>query len=167
MHQTTNAEVNESLAQRLLSRSMLVLPLAVLGFALCIAGYLIVSKELRYQREGVVVQATVVSKTTRYVQTEEQGAVKSYEIDYQFLSPQGQMIHGLGNVGGLIGLNLKEGDALEVQYLPDDPASSNRVFGSGNWTLGIVLLSIGGVFLLVGLVAGGSGRGRRGVIGGS
>ncbi len=154
MHQTTNAEGNESFTQRLLSRSMLVLPLAVFGFALSIAGYLIVSKELRYQREGVVVQATVVSKTTRYVQTEERGAVKSYEIYYEFLSPQEGNIQGFGNVGGLTGLNLKEGDTVEVQYLPDDPASSNRVVGSSNWTLGIVLLSIGGVLLLVGLGAG-------------
>ena len=137
----------------------MVLPLAILGCSLSLGGWLIVSKELRYQRDGVVVQAKVVSIATRYAQTEEQGAVKSYDIYYEFSPPQGQNVQGLGQVGGRVGTNLKEGDAVEVQYLPDDPASSNRILGSNNWTLGVVLLSIGGILLLGSLAAGALGEG--------
>jgi hypothetical protein len=117
----------------------------LVGGVFLVVGGVFLLKEHRYRNEGVVIQAEVVDKFRR----SGGNSGTRYAVQYQFTTPQGQILDGDGNVRFSVWDSLKEGDRVAVEFLRSDP-ESNRLQGDTNWLPALVFSSIGVVFAPIG-----------------
>lgn len=100
-------------------------------------------RELRYGRDGIIVDGAVVSKQKRATSREKD------MVRYRFETPWGEEIESQSTVGSTAWESLRERGPIRVQYLLSNPGT-NRPAGEGGWGEPILLVLFGGVFAVIG-----------------
>lgn len=106
------------------------------------------SRESRYQKQGVSVNAVVVSKSLRRASREGNTSTR-YEIAYRFRTDDGRTIDGVDAVSVEEWERLEPGRPFAITYLPDTPEAS-RAEGAGGMGSPLVMAIVGTGFALVG-----------------
>lgn len=99
--------------------------------------------ELRYGRDGAVVEGTVLSKHARAASREKD------TVRYRFTTLEGEEVESRSKVGFAAWESLRERGPIRVHYLRSNPWT-NRPAGEGGWGEPIVLVLFGGVFGAIG-----------------
>lgn len=95
----------------------------------------------RYDKQGVVVEATVVRT---YTTTGSKGS-RYYYVEYQFTAQDGHVRQSHDKVDRNTWQDLARGSKIRIQYLPSNP-DSNRIPQSSNLWGAIGFSAFGGVF---------------------
>jgi hypothetical protein len=103
--------------------------------------------ELRYRSAGIHVRGIVTSKSIE--RASGRNSSTSYQVVYRFVTGQGATVEGSDRVDVDQWEELKNGDPLEVVYLPDSPRS-NRSMTTTEMPLALGFAGIGTFVFLVG-----------------
>jgi hypothetical protein len=119
----------------------------LVGGIFAVMGGTKLAAELRYQRDGVRAQGTILSKSL-----ERAAAGKSstrYLVTYRFVTLQGAALEASDEVDVDLWEGLNKGEPFEIVYLPRSPGT-NRGVGSTEMPLALGFTGIGAFVVLVG-----------------
>ena len=141
-------------------------PLSVLLFGLIFLGVGVglLWNEDRYARDGVEVEANVTLKRVAQRSNSSSSGSRTsttYEVSYAFQGPDGDTVHGEGQISFATWEALSPGSPLPVVYLRSDPSASRPVEEAGSafpW----IFAGVGGVLTLAGVGLTAHGLRRRG-----
>lgn len=136
---------------RLARRSVILwvgVPFFAIGSIFLYFGIQDLFQEHRYQREGIVAQATVLSKSLVRAKRGENSRTK-YLLIYRFTTTAREVIENTNEVPVEEWEHLDEGSSYQVTYLPNSPNAS-RGADQADWDLAIVFTLLGAIFALVG-----------------
>lgn len=122
----------------------------ILGGIFTAAGITMLLPELQYQKSGVRVRATVVSKSIEKASGRQSST--RYVVAYRFAAQNGNVLEGNDEVSPDLWEELKKDDPFEVVYLPASP-QSNRGAATTQTPLALGFTGIGAFVLLVGGIA--------------
>lgn len=141
------------------SRFLLVFGIcwALLSAVFLLIGIHTLRLERKFEAEGVTVPGIVTSKrvsekreTDR--ETKRQKTITTYYVQYKFATAQGREMEDENSVSGSTWQSLSEQDAIQVQYLPSQPAES-RIAGESQTALSYGFTGLGAAGVLAGLAA--------------
>ncbi len=121
----------------------------VLGGIFAIAGIVRLVPELRYQKAGIRVRATVVDKSIERASGSRSST--RYLVAYRFATEAGATMNGSDEVDVERWEELKEGDPFEATYLPALP-QMNRGATSTEMPLAVGFTGIGSLVFVIGAV---------------
>jgi uncharacterized protein DUF3592 len=120
----------------------------IVGIPFAIIGVYQMRAEQHFEAARQPATGAVLSKAIRTRSgSGSSSSSRSHEVTYRFQTPDGRTFINTAAISSRRWDALSEGDSIDVEYLPDDPAT-NRVRGERPITW---------VFLLLGLVFGGAG----------
>jgi hypothetical protein len=121
----------------------------VLGCFFAAAGIAKLLPELRYQKAGIRVRATVVDKSIERASGRKSST--SYLVAYRFATEEGTTMNGSDEVDVDRWEELKKGDPFEITYLPSSP-QLNRGLATTEMPLALCFSGVGTFVFLVGAV---------------
>jgi len=122
----------------------------VVGIPLLIAGIMMWRQESRFAQGAVSVEGQVLTRTIRHARSSgsDRGSTQ-YRVSYRFQAGDGPLHEGSSEVDVHLWEALREQGPVQVQYLPDEPAT-NRVAGSADYAGAAVMAGVGGLFSVAG-----------------
>ncbi|MBF0540968.1 MAG: hypothetical protein HQK91_05910 [Nitrospirae bacterium] len=118
----------------------------IIGIAFIIGFLLRYEKDRNYEKYGVLVNATLISKESVHIEKSHY-----YYINYKFKTKDGIIKVGRDKIGYDIWKRFREGNLIIVQYLHNDPSSSRMSIDlDEEYRLIVIIFTIGCLSFLIG-----------------
>jgi hypothetical protein len=115
------------------------------GAILSVVGGRSITEEWRFARSGVSTDGMILAKE---INRSRRGLGRSYEATYRFMVPEG-VFESRSRLSYDSWMRLKQGQAAEVLYLPEQPAT-NRLAGPRQWMGAALTALVGGALFAIG-----------------